>query len=88
MYTQLFKRLIIGVLDINNPEDGDFVLWTPVNPDPDAGNCLFGHEAQYYRRRVDPPAPCYVGTKIPQPHKVLRNCSCTAMDYEWYVSCQ
>jgi hypothetical protein len=77
--------LIIGVLDINNPEAGDFELWTPINPDPQTGNCLFGHEAQYYRRRANPPAPCYVGTKIPQPHRVIRNCSCTAMDYEWYL---
>jgi Sortilin, neurotensin receptor 3,/Sortilin, neurotensin receptor 3, C-terminal len=78
-------RLTIGVLDVNNPEAGDFELWTPSHPDPEAGKCLFGHEAQYYRRRMDPPAACYVGSKIPQPHRVLRNCTCTNLDYEWYL---
>jgi len=77
-------KLMTGVLDINDPEAGDFELWTPQNPDPDAGSCLFGHEAQYYRRRVDPPANCYVGTKVPQPHRIIRNCTCKAIDYEWY----
>ena len=77
------NELIAGVLDVNNPEDNDFVLWTPISPDSEIGKCLFGHEAQYYRRRVDPPSECYVGSKIPQPHRVLRNCTCTRMDYEW-----
>ena len=86
MYFQTFRMLMLGELNVNHLEGGDFVLWTPVNPDPDAGNCLFGHEAQYYRRCVDPPAPCYVGTKIPQPHKIIKNCTCTQMDYEWYIS--
>jgi Sortilin, neurotensin receptor 3, C-terminal len=83
MYVMWSYMLIIGVLDVNDPEAGDFELWTPTNPDPDVGKCLFGHEAQYYRRRANPPAECFVGTKVPQPHRVLRNCSCTRMDYEW-----
>jgi len=75
---------LIGVLDTSNLENGDFELWTPSTTDVDAQNCLFGHEAQYYRRRADPPADCYVGVKIPQPHRILRNCSCARVDYEWY----
>lgn len=80
--SQLPPRLTVGVLDVNSPEADDFELWTPVNPDSET--CLFGHEAQYYRRRVEPPADCYVGVKIPQPHRIIKNCTCTRMDYEWY----
>ena len=85
MYFLYCYELIVGVLNVNDPEAGDFVLWTPSNPDPDSPKCLFGHESQYYRRRSDPPAECYVGTKIPQPHRVLRNCTCTRVDYEWFI---
>ncbi|PMD41536.1 Oligoxyloglucan reducing end-specific cellobiohydrolase [Hyaloscypha variabilis F] len=66
-------------LDEDNVEKGDYWLWTPKHPKlPD--NCLFGHVAQYYRKRTD--KKCYNGRMIPHLHDIAKNCSCTRQDYE------
>ena len=71
-------------LDENNPEseDGDYYLWEPKHPLQD-NNCLFGHIAQYHRKRID--ADCYNGRQIPKLHSIAQNCTCTRQDFEWYV---
>ncbi|AOA64001.1 Putative membrane glycoprotein [Komagataella phaffii CBS 7435] len=66
-------------LDLRNEDTDDFELWSPSHPfQPD--NCMFGHETQYYRKL--PGRLCYIGPKLTQPHKVVRNCACTKEDYE------
>ncbi|VEU19482.1 DEKNAAC100201 [Brettanomyces naardenensis] len=66
-------------LDLENSDTDDFELWTPRHPQQDT-NCLFGHEAQYYRKI--PGKHCRVGKKLTQPYKVIRNCACSRQDYE------
>lgn len=70
-------------LDTGNPESDDFELWTPSHPNQD-DNCLFGHEAQYHRKKPD--RNCYIGWSpdldFGKPHMVVRNCTCTRRDFE------
>ena len=68
--------------DSANPAstDHDYTLWSPQHPLSD-GKCLFGHEAQYVRKKVD--ADCYNGPVISKLHGILQNCSCTRQDFEW-----
>jgi hypothetical protein len=72
--------LDIGVLknkDDGDNDDDDFLLWSPkVEED----RCLFGHVAQYHRKKPD--RRCYIGRKLERLHKVLKNCTCTPQDYE------
>lgn len=67
-------------LDEKNPEKGDYYLWEPKHP-TQKDNCLFGHVAQYHRKR--PEAQCYNGLDIPHLHSISRNCECTREDFEW-----
>ncbi|KAI1004973.1 Vacuolar protein sorting/targeting protein 10 [Podosphaera aphanis] len=66
-------------LDEQNPEKGDYYLWTPKHP-TQGNDCLFGHVSQYYRKA--PGADCYNGRMIHHLHDIARNCSCTRRDYE------
>lgn len=66
-------------LDTDKPDEDDFELWTPSHPFMEE-NCLFGHEAQYHRKIPD--RDCFVGPRVHQPHKLLRNCTCVRQDYE------
>lgn len=70
------------VLNEKNPNDenGDYYIWEPKHPLQDS-NCLFGHVAQYHRKKLD--ADCYNGRKIQHLHSIARNCSCTRQDFEW-----
>ena len=67
-------------LDEQDPEAGDYYLWEPKHPLQD-GNCLFGHVAQYHRKKLD--SDCYNGLEIRHLHNIARNCSCTREDFEW-----
>lgn len=67
-------------LDEKNPEEGDYYLWEPKHP-TQKDNCLFGHVAQYHRKR--PEARCYNGLDIQHLHSISRNCECTREDFEW-----
>ena len=67
-------------LDEKNPEAGDYYLWEPKHP-TQQDNCLFGHVAQYHRKR--PEAKCYNGLDIQHLHNVSRDCACTREDFEW-----
>ena len=67
-------------LDENNPDKGDYYLWTPKHPLQDS-DCLFGHVSQYHRKKVD--AKCFNGRIIPHLHDIANNCTCTRQDYEW-----
>ena len=67
-------------LDEKNPENGDYYLWEPKHP-TQKDNCLFGHVAQYHRKR--PEAQCYNGLDIPHLHDISRDCECTREDFEW-----
>jgi hypothetical protein len=70
-------------LDTGDSDTDDFELWTPAHPSQD-DNCLFGHEAQYHRKK--PNRNCYIGWSPDQdfgkPHIVVRNCTCTRRDFE------
>ena len=67
-------------LDEKRPESGDYYLWEPKHP-TQKDNCLFGHVAQYHRKR--PEAKCYNGLDIPHLHDISRDCECTREDFEW-----
>ncbi len=69
-------------LDEGRPEDGDYYLWEPQHPSQ-KDNCLFGHVAQYHRKR--PEAKCYNGLGIKHLHNIALNCSCYREDFEWYI---
>jgi hypothetical protein len=56
--------------------DKDFEFWSPSEEANEV--CLFGREVRYPRRKRD--ADCYVGREL--VHSVVRNCSCTAKDFE------
>lgn len=61
-------------------ENDDYYLWEPKHPLQN-DNCLFGHVAQYHRKRLE--ADCYNGRKIDHLHNIAKNCSCTRQDFEW-----
>ncbi|ETN44386.1 uncharacterized protein HMPREF1541_10566 [Cyphellophora europaea CBS 101466] len=62
------------------PENKDYFLWEPKHP-LQSDNCLFGHVAQYHRKRLD--AKCHNGkAPLPQLHNIKTNCSCTRSDFE------
>ncbi|ODV59975.1 type I sorting receptor [Ascoidea rubescens DSM 1968] len=68
-------------LDLDNPDEDDFEYWSPKHPFI-ANNCLFGHEVQYLRR-VSDNSDCFIGNApLREAYKVLRNCSCSRLDYE------
>ena len=71
------------VLDENNPtgEQSDYRLWSPAHPNSD-DDCLFGHVAQYHRKKPD--RECYNGAekKIQHLHAIKNNCTCTRADFE------
>ena len=65
--------------------DNDYELWTPEHPKTSGKtkNCVFGHEAQYWRKKTD--RNCYNGPMVDKLSSIKRNCLCTAYDFEWYV---
>ncbi|EGX49250.1 hypothetical protein AOL_s00078g283 [Orbilia oligospora ATCC 24927] len=67
------------ILDPEKPDDDDFEYWQSSHPHTD-DHCLFGHQSQYARKI--PSHLCYIGRRIPQPHKTFENCTCTRNDYE------
>ncbi|KAF2013085.1 vacuolar protein sorting/targeting protein 10 [Aaosphaeria arxii CBS 175.79] len=69
-------------LDDKDPLKGDYDFWSPEHPLLPEGqqHCLFGHEAQYHRKKRD--AKCYNGQKISHLHSIARNCTCTRRDFE------
>lgn len=79
-FTGLKERQRACVLQDTAPEADDYELWEPKHPLMD-DNCLFGHVAQYHRKRLD--KDCYNGFKTEGLHNIARNCSCTRQDFEW-----
>lgn len=63
-------------------ENEDYKMWEPKHPLQD-NNCLFGHIAQYHRKR--PEAQCVNGlnTDFQPKAGVSKNCKCTRQDFEW-----
>ena len=80
-FSELEERHRQCELDENDPANSkDYYLWEPKHPFQ-TENCLFGHVAQYHRKRKE--AECYNGPKLEDgPHTIVRNCSCTRQDYE------
>lgn len=66
---------------IPGSEESDYYLWEPKHPKQDDDNCLFGHVAQYHRKKTD--RDCYNGPLIERLHNIARNCTCTRRDFEW-----
>jgi len=69
-------------LDETNPgsDESDYYLWEPKHPNQD-DNCLFGHVAQYHRKKID--RDCYNGKLVDRLHNIAKNCECTRRDFEW-----
>ena len=70
-------------LDEQNPDDPkkDYYLWSPKHP-MQKNNCLFGHVAQYHRKKLD--RDCYNGRNLnKQIHKEVKICECVREDFEW-----
>ncbi|SCZ93735.1 BZ3500_MvSof-1268-A1-R1_Chr6-3g08852 [Microbotryum saponariae] len=65
-------------LDLANPNSDDFELWSPSESRDE--QCLFGKQTRYYRRIRD--RNCFIGERLPQPHKIERYCPCTEQDFE------
>jgi len=63
-----------------NDRDNDYHLWTPEHPLMRGEQCLFGHKAQYLRKKAD--KTCYNGYKMKHLYNE-QNCSCSRIDYEW-----
>lgn len=81
-FTGLTDRLC--KIDEQNPDDpaNDYYLWSPTHP-LQKNNCLFGHIAQYHRKRVD--RDCYNGRSLnKQVHSEPEICECIREDFEWY----
>lgn len=67
-------------LNEKNPEESkDYSLWSPSHPLSEDG-CLFGHVAQYHRKKTD--RDCFNGKEIKHLHDISRNCTCTRQDFE------
>ncbi|TCD61550.1 vacuolar protein sorting/targeting protein PEP1 [Steccherinum ochraceum] len=66
------------VLDIQDSAQDDFELWSPSEERTE--RCLFGRQTLYHRRKRD--ANCVVGTQTKQEAKIVRNCPCSAVDFE------
>lgn len=82
-----FKGLFDGQckLDEEHPDKSDYYLWQPKHPLSEGNDCLFGSVAQYHRKKLSS-GKCYNGPNLDRFHDILRNCSCTIHDFEWYVS--
>jgi len=72
------KKCKLNEQDPGKPES-DYILWSPSHPNSD-DNCLFGHVAQYHRKKTD--RACYNGRDVSHLHAITKNCSCTVSDFE------
>ncbi|KAI0653007.1 Oligoxyloglucan reducing end-specific cellobiohydrolase [Cubamyces menziesii] len=66
------------VLDADNPNHGDFELWSP--SEQRVEQCLFGKQTLYHRRKRD--ANCVVGDQKKAEAKIEKHCACTESDFE------
>ncbi|KAI9759160.1 MAG: vacuolar protein sorting/targeting protein PEP1 [Chaenotheca gracillima] len=66
-------------LNEESPTEGDYYLWEPKHP-AQKENCLFGHVAQYHRKRAE--SECFNGPEIERLHSIAHNCECTRQDFE------
>lgn len=69
-----------------NPDDpghDDFELWSP--SEERAERCLFGRQTLYHRRIRE--ANCVVGEMPKVEEKIVSNCPCAKVDFEWCASC-
>ncbi|CDZ97982.1 Sortilin and related receptors [Phaffia rhodozyma] len=63
---------------ISDPNHDDFELWSP--SESRAETCLFGRQTLYHRRIRD--RNCFIGERIIQQEEFVRNCTCSASDFE------
>ncbi|KAG1738539.1 hypothetical protein EDB19DRAFT_1714235 [Suillus lakei] len=66
------------VVDVENPGHDDFELWSPSEERDSL--CLFGRQTLYHRRKRD--VNCVVGDTPKALDNIMRNCTCTAEDFE------
>lgn len=66
------------VLSTDDPQNDDIELWSPAESRSET--CLFGRQTVYHRRIRD--RDCYIGELLDHPKEILRNCTCTAKDFE------
>ncbi|KAI5298118.1 hypothetical protein KEM56_004305, partial [Ascosphaera pollenicola] len=63
----------------DDPTADDYYLWEPKHPLQE-DNCLFGHIAQYHRKKTE--SKCYNDEEIQHLSHIKKNCECTRQDYE------
>jgi hypothetical protein len=69
----------------DDPSKSDYLMWSPRHPKQPDG-CLFGHKAEYLRKKVD--RTCFNSEKLVHLWG-FDNCTCTRQDFEWYIiSCR
>jgi hypothetical protein len=82
-FSGLEERAELCFLDEDNPtgQKSDYKIWSPRHPNSD-DNCLFGHEAQYHRKKAD--RQCRNGDRreVQHLHNIKQNCTCTRADFE------
>ncbi|KDQ61974.1 hypothetical protein JAAARDRAFT_76825 [Jaapia argillacea MUCL 33604] len=66
------------VLSVDDPGHDDFELWSPSEERTE--RCLFGRQTLYHRRVRD--TNCVVGNQPKAAEKVVKNCVCSATDFE------
>lgn len=81
-FSGLFERQC--TLDEDDAEKSDYYLWKPKHPLSEEDDCLFGHVAEYHRKKGSSET-CYNGPNLERLHGKARNCSCTVHDFEWYA---
>ncbi|KAM5541455.1 hypothetical protein V8D89_005009 [Ganoderma adspersum] len=65
-------------MDTEDPNDDDFELWSPAENRDEP--CLFGRQTRFHRRKRE--ANCVVGNIEKKATKIVKNCECTAADFE------
>lgn len=81
-FTGLEERQRPCEVNEDGGETRDYKMWEPKHPLQE-DNCLFGHIAQYHRKK--PEAKCFNGLNANFKSKdgVSKNCACTRQDFEW-----
>ena len=86
-FSELRTKTCFYDKDNLDSEENDYWFWEPSHPAQEQqqdqqGKCLFGHVAQYARKKIA--RQCWNMLRVEHP-PVIQNCTCTRQDYEWYV---
>ncbi|KIJ89725.1 hypothetical protein K443DRAFT_666141 [Laccaria amethystina LaAM-08-1] len=71
-----------GDLSTNSPANDDFEMWSPCENRPE--QCLFGRHSITIHHRIRN-MDCTVGEQEKTATRVVLNCPCSKVDFEWYL---